>query len=60
MKISEQIREAAVSVAYPDWSNVLSDSVYNRFLRRDEFLSSLSGDQLRTFLLLVAEALEQA
>ena len=57
-KISEQIRTEAQAVGRPNWSVVLGNKAYARFLGDDQWLCSLSTVRLRIFLLLVAAALE--
>jgi hypothetical protein len=59
MTISEQLREAALYCQSPYWH--MPTDLYtecNKFTGIDEWLADIDAPQLRTFMLLVAEALE--
>ena len=59
MTISEQLREVALDARYP-WSDMNSHQFIAccDYKRWDQSMMDLSGTDLRTFMLLVAEALE--
>ena len=59
MTISEQLREAALYAEFP-WQQMRSIEFLMRcdYKVGDEMLIELRGADLRTFMLLVAEALE--
>jgi hypothetical protein len=58
MSEREQVRSKAATRGRPDWFSALHPITYNRFVGDSEWLTYSDDDTVRTFLLLVAEALD--